>query len=231
MADVLKAHIRDRRVRFVTLTRRHSHAPLADQIDAVYEAFARLRRRAWWKDRVTGGAAFLEVKLSDRDGLWHPHLHLIVEGTFIPQRELSMEWLGVTCDSSIVDVRDCPTGDHSRVAAYVTKYVTKPASGCVYHNPEKLLEMMAAMKGRRLCLTFSSWRGLKLNDPPDPNPGKVWKPVGSIEQLARRAREGDERALRYWAAALRKWPSISCFGGPPCPGSTPAPVHAPSESG
>jgi hypothetical protein len=216
MAAVLKSFIQARRVRFVTLTRRHSHAPLRDQIDAVYSAFSALRRRKWWKEHVTGGAAFLEVKLSDRDGLWHPHLHIILEGKFLPQRELAAEWLAVTMDSSIVDVRDCPPSDHDRVASYVTKYVTKPASSEVFSDQEKLVEMMMAMKGRRLALTFASWRGLRLDDAPDPEEKVEWIAVGSISNLASKARRGDEEATRWWFAALRKWPRLALFGGPSC---------------
>lgn len=208
-AALLAANLRDvmhgKRCRFVTLTRRHSHATLADQIDALYEAFGKLRRREWWKTHVTGGAAFLEVKWSEVTGLWHPHLHLIVEGKFLPQQELSREWLAVTIDSSIVDVRDIPQAKD--VARYVTKYVTKPASHTVTMDPDRFIEAIVSLKGRRLCLTFGTWRGIKLEDHDPPETG--WEPIGTLRELVRLYHEGNRSASECLHALAAKYPRLA----------------------
>lgn len=176
--------------RFMTLTLRHSHTTLADQITRLYDCFSNLRRREWWKAHVVGGAAFCEVKLSDKTGLWHVHLHLIVHGSFASQKELSREWLAVTGDSSIVDIR--AISDHLHVARYVTKYVTKPIDTSIFGNPDKLDEAISSLHGRRLCLTFGSWRGKTLCDPPDD--GHTWTKIGSFERLWSRMKDGDAEA-------------------------------------
>lgn len=192
--------------RFITFTLRHSKTPLNDQIDRLYRSFSTLRRRQAWKTNVIGGAAFLEVKIG-RDGLWHPHLHCIVEGKWWDQKEISQEWHAVTGDSSIVDVRMIK--DDGEAAGYVTKYVTKPAHSDVYHDPDRLDEMMTALRGRRLCMTFMSWRGIVLE--PEHSDDVEWKAIGSLDSLRSRARSGDADALRWIDAAARKWPLFTAL--------------------
>jgi hypothetical protein len=177
-------------VRFVTLTLRHSPTSLKSQIDRLYRSFRELRRREFWKSNVTGGAAFLELKLSSKSGLWHPHLHMLVETKWLEQRELSRSWHEVTGDSTIVDVRPIGAGDD--VQRYVTKYVTKPASAEVFAVPDKLDEMMVTLRGRRLCTTFGKWRGEKLEErEKDERP---FKSIGRLETFITRARAGDDEA-------------------------------------
>lgn len=204
-----------RTCRFATLTLRHSRTSLADQIDRLYRSFVALRRRKWWGQHVTGGGYFLEIK-TGRDGLWHPHLHLILEGRYLPQRELSTEWHAVTGDSSITDVRQIH--EDAEAAGYVTKYVTKPASSDVYSHPDRLDEMICALRGRRVCGTFGTWRGISLE--PDSLADVEWIPVGSLDTLRSRAREGDAEAIRWMEAAARKWPLFaSLFTSTPPPSS------------
>lgn len=191
-------------VRFVTLTLRHSNTRLTDQIDRLYRSFLELRRRTFWKGNVEGGAAFLEVKVSERDGMWHPHLHVIVQGQWMDARELSREWHSVTGDSSIVDIRSVDDAD--KVAGYVTKYVTKPAHLSVFKDLDKLDEMMVSLRGRRLLTTFGTWRGVKLEHVPKGT--VVWKPIGSLPCLLRDARGGDTIARAHCEAAARKFPRL-----------------------
>lgn len=201
-----------RTCRFVTLTLRHSRTSLTDQINRLYRSFAVLRRREFWKSSVTGGAAFLEIKVG-KDGLWHPHLHVVCEGSWIDQKGLSREWLAVTGDSSIVDVR--MVKDDGEAAGYLTKYLTKPASGSVYNNVEMLDEMMIALRGRRLCMTFGKWRGIVLE--PKRVDDVEWQPISSLHTLRSKAAAGDVEAIRWVAAAARKWPLFASLFTPPEP--------------
>lgn len=197
---LLRAH----ETRFVTLTLRASNTPLVDQLARITRDFTVLRRRAWWKAHVTGGAAFLEVKIGENSGRWHVHLHVLVAGSYLPQRELSSEWYAVTGDSFIVDVRECT--DPAGRAAYVTKYVTKPASAEVFADPARLDEFVAAMKGKRLCNTFGTWRGTCL-DPSAPAEGE-WESVGDVDTVMRRAAGGDPGSLRLLLLLRDKYPGL-----------------------
>lgn len=204
IAAALEEVIAKRTVRFVTLTLRLSDCSLRDQMDRLYRSFSVLRRRTWWREHVDGGAAFCETKLGKNSLGWHVHLHLLVEGKFMPQRELSQEWNAVTGDSFIVDVREC-RDPHGR-AAYVTKYVTKPADSSVYANAAKLAEFIAAIKGRRLCTTFGTWRGIELD--PERLPDGEWVSVGPVENVVRRAAAGDVECLRLVGLLSAKYPGL-----------------------
>lgn len=186
-----------RHVRFLTLTLRHSNTPLRAQIDRIRRSFLVLRRRAEWKSHVDGGAAFIEVKLSARDGMWHVHLHCLIEGSFWEQREISREWHEVTGDSSIVDVRRISQG--ADAARYVTKYVTKAIDDSLLNNHDKLIEAIVALKGTPRVITFGAWRAMQLTKPPKDE--REWQNVASLDTLVERAKAGDDEA-RTW---LDRW--------------------------
>jgi len=210
LAMALADRMTDATCRFVTLTLKHSHMPLADQIDRLYRCFATLRRRPMWMQCVNGGAAFLEIKRGERSGLWHPHLHLIVTGTYIDQRALSKVWYAVTGDSSIVDVR--AIADPQGRARYVTKYVTKPADSSVYESTEDLMMMMVVLRGRRLCLTWGTWRDVPLT--PQFESEGDWSMLVNVESLARRARDDDRLAYGLWLELIARWPTLKVLFDP-----------------
>lgn len=216
MAGVLEEKLQGVTARFVTLTLRHSRTPLVDQLARIGRSFTALRRRQFWTSAVDGGASFLEFKVGEQDGLWHVHLHILCTGRFVNQKRLSQEWHAVTGDSSIVDVRQVKDADH--VAAYVTKYVTKPADASIYARPDLLDEMISGLSGRRLCATFGTWRGLKLDDIPEDTAG--WCNIASVETLRSQAAAGDAEARRYLYAAARRWPLLAkvfAFDAGPAP--------------
>lgn len=190
IARAVENHIRGRYTRFVTLTLRHNHLSLSEQVDRIYSCFSALRRRKWWKRHIDGGAAFLEIKHNGTATPWHVHLHMIVEGKYSPQKELAHEWYACTGDSSIVDIRSVT--DVKEVAHYVTKYVSKPMDQSLFTNAEALVQCIVAVKGRHTCLTFGTWRKLHLEeDPPDPGD---WHSLGSLAQLLADAQIGDTYA-------------------------------------
>lgn len=193
-----------RTVRFLTLTLRHSPTPLADQIDRLYRSFSVLRRRKAWTDNVVGGAAFLEVKISDKDGLWHPHLHILLEGQWWDCREISKEWHAVTGDSTIIDITRPRVVED--VCRYAVGYCTKTVHASIWHLPDKLDECVCALKGRRMCLTFGTWRGTPLE--PDQLDDRVWVSLGRLEDVLRRAADGVAACVRWVEAAARRYPAL-----------------------
>jgi hypothetical protein len=186
--------------RHTVLTLAHSTAPLADQVKRLYACFKKLRSRPVWKTQA-GGAFFCEVKIGE-DGLWHPHLHIVSEGHFLPHRQLSDTWLQVTGDSLVVHVG--AVDGTGKVCYEVTKYITKGTSGDVWDDPDRAQEWICASKGIRCCATFGSWRGFRLLQLPA-DPGD-WMNFGRLETIIDRARAGEP-----WAAgallAVRKNPA------------------------
>lgn len=186
VANNLYDHTERRQTRFVTLTLKHASRFLKPELDRLYRSFARLRRTQFWMDHVKGGAAFCEVKFSERSQSWHPHLHCLVEGRYIPHELLRNHWYNVTGDSTVVDVRPVP--DRQAVIKYVTKYVAKGLGQTYVNRPKLLDECILAMVGRRLCTTFGSWRGVSLTDN---NPETTWVHIGPFDAILYAAIDGD----------------------------------------
>lgn len=193
IAANLERHLDQREARFITLTLKHNPSRLCDQVERLMTCFRRLREWVGWEECVKGGAAFLEVKLARDNRTWHPHLHIIAEGSYLAHHRLSEKWLSITGDSSIVDIRF--VRDPGEVVRYVAKYASKPLDSTLFRSPDHLDEAMLALRGKRLCNTFGSWRGLKLEERPE-DPGS-WTPVCSLVNLRRAVADGEA-----WAAAL-----------------------------
>jgi len=140
--------------------------------------------------RVLGGAAFFEVTRSAETGLWHPHLHILVEGKYLPQEQLAGLWKDITGDSKIVDIR--LVDQRKGVAEYVTKYVGSPFPADIYRDQDLLAEAMTAITGRRTCLTFGHWRGLKLTKL---STNDSWEPLAPLQEIRQRAQAGDPWAI------------------------------------
>lgn len=188
--------------RLITLTVPHVDAPLVDQIKAVRAAFTRMRRLKSWRAHVSGGVYGFEVKLSERDGRWHPHIHAIADGEYYPHEQLRDDWrealnhpdslwqLGPD-DPLSTDVQ--LIRDRRRAADYVAKYIAKPASLASW-PPESIREFASAMHGVRLLSTFGKLHGVCL-DPKDPNedPGAT-EHVAGITTLNIAARRGQRSA-------------------------------------
>ena len=176
--------------RFVTLTLQSTDQSLCSLVDKLYKSFRRLRAQKLWQEKVDGGAAFLEIKWNERRQRWHPHLHLIVEGRFLPQALLSDAWKKATQGSSIVDIRKISSAQHA--ARYVAKYASKPLSHTFLNRSDKLQEAIVAMRGTRLALTFGSWRGFRLFQH---GPREEWIAVAPLETVLESAAAGDQMML------------------------------------
>lgn len=204
----LKATLTHGDIRFLTLTIKHSDAPLADQIDRIYASFRKLRRAPFWNAAVSGGCAILELKHSFTTHCWHVHLHCLLDGRYIRHQDVQAEWWRITGDSYIVDIRRCYTPAHA--SHYVTKYITKPVPSTVINKPEPLREMISALAHRRLVLTWGTWRGVRLSAPLD---STTWKLVGSLPELYRRRDAGNLDAYVILTYLERSLPEASIQAG------------------
>lgn len=188
------------RCRFLTLTLSSDSTPLTKQIDRLYRCFKTLRGDSWWDKAVDGGCAFLEVTYNKTTQQWHPHLHPIISGGYMPQDVLSRKWLAITGNSPIVHIKAIP--DAEVVAGYVSKYAAKCMDDSVFDDQFKLSELLVALGGRRFCMTFGDWRGWKLLEH-QPLDMTEFKPVGLLTKVVQDAACGDALAIRT-LNALRK---------------------------
>lgn len=156
----LTVHLEKKVTRLITLTLAHRLETLAQMLARLYAAFRKLRQRTEWKNRVTGGVAFTEIVFNEVELRWHAHLHLLAEGCFYPQDELSKSWKRVTGDSSIVHITLVKSPAHA--LQYVTKYLTKAANPLATLSEEHALEFVKSIHGLKQIISFGSWRKLKL---------------------------------------------------------------------
>ena len=185
VARTLLDHVAGKELRFITLTLKTQTPNLRFELDRLYKAFQALRRRIFWKKHVSGGAALLEVKYNQSSERWHPHLHVLVEGRYVPHTKLAAEWRCVTGDSFIVDIR--AVKDNARVTQYICKYATDPIDRSIGRCVDLLSQAIAAFRGRKSCLTFGTWRGVLLVDKEDE---AGWRCIASLNRTLRDARDG-----------------------------------------
>lgn len=202
IAQNLTPHVEPHLTKFITLTLRSQPEPLARTIARLRRAFATLRRRPLWQDRVRGYVAFLETKYSPRTAAWNAHLHVLAHSLFIPQGMLSQEWLACTGDSQIVDIRLARNIEDT--TAYVTKYVTKALDAHTLTNPTAMTELAQTLRHAKLVLTGGKWRKLRLLAPP-PSDTK-WERVADVTDFLYDT-YGDRRLAYYvrqaWDAYTR----------------------------
>lgn len=187
--------------RLITLTLKSTTEPLEDQIDRLLASAKALRRTKSWKRRVHGGVQTIEVTWHETSRLWHPHLHILVDGEYYPQPEISEAWLKVTGDSYIVDVRK--VHDAKQAGRYVASYMTK--HGQIANWPAaQITEYAHAMHGRRLVQTFGSSHGIECDKKPANAAAGELEPVATAREIENLAAEGCETAIDVlkWAHTL-----------------------------
>lgn len=212
-------------VRFVTLTLKHQNRPLSDSLDHLYSAWKHLRKSIHWRRRVFGGIAFIEIKHSTITDCWHPHIHALISGRYFPQAMLSDAWNRASGGSSIVDIRAVNGSKH--VSRYVTKYASKPLNHTFQHEPYLLEEAIVALKGRRLCMTFGSYRTIKLTDS---MPEDGWEQISTLDELIQQAATGDEIAIAILVNLNANAASVAVSAVRPRPPPKDIPSPSPTQS-
>lgn len=162
--------------RLLTLTAPAIDAPLREQMEGLKDAWRQLRRAISWKKNVVGGAYAWQITRSEKTGLWHPHLHVIIDGGYFPHDTIREAWRHALNASTgpwillddeplVVDIRMAYSS--RKTAGYIARYITSPDDMEQWPS-QAVIEYAAAMHGLRLVAAFGSLHGVKL-DPKDPN--------------------------------------------------------------
>lgn len=200
---LLRCHDAENGLRFVTLTLKHRDCPLSVQLDRLVSSFRILRTHPSIAEHMMGGVWFIECKLDKANHLWHPHLHIVVEGQFVDKRDLSAAWMDVTGDSFIVDIQTID--NPAERARYVTKYSTKPLHSAVANVPARLDEFVVAIKGRRLYQCFGTWSKAVSRAKPEK---RHLTRVGHVSVLWREALAGETDSLRVMRIIHGRYPKL-----------------------
>lgn len=206
VARNLREFTREKTVRFLTLTIKSSDDALSVQIDRIIKCFARFRGLKAIRPCMTGGVYFLEISRNEKSGQWHPHIHCLFEGSYLPKPQAVTSWLQVTKDSYILDIRQ--VRNSGEVAGYIAKYAAKAISPHVWTHPEAFAEAIRCIESRRTFNCFGSWRGLELSKNPEPTEG--WEPLMSLGLLLLRVQQGHQESIEI-LKSLRKGGSHGTF--------------------
>ena len=226
------------KLQFITLTvRGRPDDSLVGQIEKLSAAWKSLRKLDGWKNSIGGGAIMLEVKWSKfSGGHWHPHYHLITEGSGVDEAWLRHAWATVTGDSDQVNVQWVK--EAAKALSYVTKYASKPLDASFVRRPALIDEAMRALKGRRLAALFGSWYGIPLKEEYEDEEAEVlttWGYVGTVGDLECRAERGDAeaRALLVRARAILALRALGALRrrGPPADSLPPSASIGSTEVG
>ena len=182
IAANVNAKLDGQRCRFLTLTLRTQALDLAAAMLKLQHAFRRLLRTTLWQSRVTGGVAFLEVKWNADTARWHPHVHAIIQGRFLPYELLKRTWLAITGDSHVVRIQSVSHAD--KIIQYVTTYAAKTLRTADFPTEPVLREAITVLHRTRLVRTFGTWRGLDLTASPGDSSWVVVAPLADLLDLA-----------------------------------------------
>lgn len=189
--------------RFITLTLKHRPESLRENHDRLQQSFRNLRKEPFFRGRVTGGIHVTEITRNEKTGMWHTHLHLVVDGEFIPQKQLSAAWQRCTGDSVIVDVR--AVHDRSRVASYIAEYVAKPQDLHTW-QANSILEFAAHMHGRRMVATFGGCHKVNVEPAEIKEIPRSEKYIGDVVSLMDRADKGCRNARKAREILMKMGP-------------------------
>lgn len=181
--------------RLVTLTLRHTDAPLALQTSNLYEYFRKFRRRKFFADKTRGGVWFFHIKKSQKDRLWHPHLHMLIDSEFLDSKQVSKLWEDITGGSKIVHVKAVTNPTNS--VKHAARYSAEPCD-LSKHSDIDALEVFYALHGRRIAGTWGTARMISFRPKPRED-HEQWKTVGSWE-MVQELKNFDDNAKAIWKA-------------------------------
>lgn len=156
---------------FITYTVKNGEC-LRERMEHLQQAFRRIldRRRDSLKkgrgfvelSKLEGGVFSYEFTKNPKTGEWHPHVHMFaLANQWLDQEKLAQEWLGVTGDSFIVDVRrvkkDKQFG-YGKAFAEVCKYALKFSD----LSPSDTWQAFKILKGHRLSGSFGCLWGVEI---------------------------------------------------------------------
>lgn len=171
------------RWRHIVLTVKNGH-DLQERLDHLIKSFRKLRQRKLWKSTQHGG--FYVIEITEGVTGWHPHLHVVSFGYYIPWRKLSSAWLQISKDSFHVAVRTIKEAEN--IAYYVSKYVTKVQTLA----SNSIATVDSVCRNRRLFGPFGKMSELMKNFKPPPKFAvcsrchqTAWVPEFIIEMMSR----------------------------------------------
>lgn len=117
------------------------------------------KRGAPWSEAARAAGAVWTYEVTNKGKGWHPHVHAIWLCASPPDQDaLQAEWLAITADSYIVDVRPISQADPASGFCEVFKYAMKFSELSMADNVEAYL----ALRGLRLVGSLGKFRDVQV---------------------------------------------------------------------
>ena len=110
--------LRGKSLRFLTLTAPNVSELVREDYRELRDMVTRFRELKWVRERILGGFYSLEVTHGVNG--WNLHVHMLYEGAYMPQSEVSKRWEEVS-GCYIVDIRRANVGGVKELIGYSTK--------------------------------------------------------------------------------------------------------------
>lgn len=192
----------------LTLTYRSNDDPLGVQLKKLKYAFKRLRNTADWKKKVTGGVFTVEVTRNADTGRWHPHMHIVIDSEYLPQKRLVFLWSKYMPDGKNVWIR--PVTNAHGMGWEMAKYIGKAPTTRDW-TIGAIREYQTASAGARFVQCFGDYSKYKLNlhfEKTEQGPRVYYVSIRRIVQLAR---HGVPLARDLTILIRRRWPLFAKF--------------------
>ena len=147
--------------RHLVLTVKSTDGRLEDQLRNLSTWFSKLRRTPFWRHNVMTGVYTIECTMNERTGKWHPHIHCVFDGNYLPYKIVQRLWHEITAGSEIIWLE--PVDDVHGMANELCKYIGKPQDA-EHWTDEQLRAYASAIRGRRMVQTFGKSRPKPIED-------------------------------------------------------------------
>lgn len=206
--QLLDAMMEMTRPRVIVLTVKSVELPLGEQLANLRNHLAKIRRLPFWKTAVAGGVYVLEITRNPKTGLWHPHIHVIYDGDYIPQRLLRRHWHDVTGSAEIVWIQ--AVDDRKGMAREMAKYIGKPQD-VMKLPPYAIREYADAVHGSRMVQTFGNLHGRKVEDRDVKDRDKPSQYTVKISRLVHLAHKGLTTPQKLLVLIADRWPQFRSY--------------------
>jgi len=194
--------------RHLVLTVHSRPAPLTEQLADLRNWFAKFRRTPFWRKNVSTGVYTIEVTKNSDTGLWHPHLHILFDGKYLPFKVIQQLWHEITAGSEIVWIEEV----YNRQGAVreLCKYIGKPAKSKAWTHAD-IREYALAIRGTRMVQTFGKRPPKPIVDE-DPNtPAEPDRWHVSVSRLVYLAGHDDPLATAALPLIAARWPHLGRY--------------------
>lgn len=145
-----------KRIMLLTLTLRATGGDklASSDVKRLFRCVRKLVKTLYPKEDGCGAVGVFEMGNNN-----NIHVHLIVYGDYVPQRQISKEWHRITGDSYIVDIRQVK--QRKKQVNYILKYIYKPYKG---NDPKDVARYLDIITGVRRVHTYGILYNLKCTE-------------------------------------------------------------------